>query len=100
MGRKVISVLILLCALWTTNARTADYTDRNPDCFRVIGGFHIPDDASLVSTATPEGRLIVFDDAWETIQERLHRPAFPGCDWQAKPNGFRAPAGKAANTQE
>ena len=100
MGRKVISLLILLSALWTTTAGAADNADKNPDLFRVISGSHFPDDASLVSTSTPEGRLIVFDDVWETIQERYYDPAFHGVDWQAKRTSFRAAAGRAANTQE
>src|SRR6185503_1703592 len=58
------------------------------------------DDSSLVSTATVEGRLAVFDDAWETIQERYYDPAFHGIDWQAKRTAFRPAAARAANTQE
>ena len=58
------------------------------------------DGSSLVSTATVEGRLAVFDDAWETIQERYYDPAFHGIDWQAKRTAFRPAAAKAANTQE
>ena len=38
------------------------------------------DDTSLVSTTTREGRLAVFDDVWETIQERYYDPAFRGID--------------------
>jgi C-terminal peptidase prc len=60
----------------------------------------LKDDSSLVSTSTPEGRLIVFDDVWETIQERYYDPAFHGVDWQTKRNTFRAAAGRAANSQE
>ena len=41
------------------------------------------DDASLVSTSTREGRLAVFDDFWETIQERYYDPTFHGIDWPA-----------------
>jgi carboxyl-terminal processing protease len=58
------------------------------------------DDSSLVSTATPEGRLAVFDDVWETIQERYYDPHFHGIDWQAKRVAFRQAAARAANTQE
>jgi len=83
MGRKLVSVLVLLFALWTISART-----------------HFTDDSSLVSTSTPEGRLAVFDDAWETIQERYYDPAFHGVDWTAKRNAFRTAAGRAANSQE
>ncbi|HEX3252281.1 MAG TPA: S41 family peptidase [Pyrinomonadaceae bacterium] len=111
MGRRVISVLILLCALWTISAneqvRKRDLPPHSqqrgqaglPDLF-YSQLFYDIDDSSLVSTATPEGRLIVFDDVWETIQERYYDPAFHGVDWQAKRNAFRAAAGRAANSQE
>ena len=60
----------------------------------------VGDDASVVSTATPEGRLVVFDDIWETIQDRYYDPRFRGIDWQAKRIAFRPAAAKAANTHE
>ena len=50
------------------------------------------DDSSLVSTATVEGRLAVFDDVWETIQERYYDRRFHGVDWQAKRATFRTAA--------
>ncbi len=56
------------------------------------------DDASLVSTTTREGRLAVFDDVWETIQERYYDPAFRGIDWNKKRTTFRSAAAQAANT--
>src|SRR5690242_7991865 len=55
------------------------------------------DDPSIVSTTTPEGRLAVFDDVWETIQERYYDPTHNGIDWQAKRNVFR-PAAAIANS--
>jgi carboxyl-terminal processing protease len=58
------------------------------------------DDSSLVSTATVEGRLAVFDDAWETIQDRYYDPKFHGIDWQAKRSLFRPAAARAGNTHE
>ncbi len=58
------------------------------------------DDSSLVSTATVEGRLVVFDDVWETIQGRYYDPKFHGIDWQAKRTAFRPLAARANNTQE
>jgi carboxyl-terminal processing protease len=58
------------------------------------------DDNSLVSTATVEGRLAVFDDVWETIQDRYYDPKFRGIDWQAKRTTFRPVAARAGNTQE
>src|SRR5687767_11044201 len=59
-----------------------------------------PDDPSLVNTATVEGRLAVFDDVWETIQERYYDPKFHGIDWQAKRNVFRPVAARASSTHE
>lgn len=58
------------------------------------------DDSSVVSTATPEGRLVVFDDVWETIQERYYDPTLNGIDWQAKRNLFRPAAAKATSAYE
>ena len=58
------------------------------------------DDSSVVSTATPEGRLIVFDDVWETIQERYYDPTLHGINWQDKRAAFRPAAAKASSTHE
>ncbi len=58
------------------------------------------DDATVVSTATVEGRLAVFDDVWETIQDRYYDPKFHGIDWQAKRTTFRPVAARAGNAQE
>jgi carboxyl-terminal processing protease len=60
----------------------------------------VRDDSKLVSTATVEGRLAVFDDVWETIQDRYYDPKFHGIDWQAKRTAFRPVAARAGNTQE
>jgi carboxyl-terminal processing protease len=58
------------------------------------------DDASVVSTTTPQGRLAVFDDAWETIEDRYYDPSFNGVNWQAKRESFRPAAAKATSTHE
>jgi carboxyl-terminal processing protease len=58
------------------------------------------DDSTLVSTATLEGRLAVFDDVWETIQERYYDPRFGGVDWQAKRTIFRNAAARAGGSHE
>jgi len=60
----------------------------------------VRDDSTLVSTATVEGRLAVFDDVWETIQDRYYDPKFHGIDWQAKRTTFRPVAARAGNAQE
>ena len=75
-------VLCLVLGAWSLAARTShDYS-------------------SLVSTTTPEGRLAVFDDVWETIQERYYDPKFHGIDWQAKRNVFRPVAARANGSHE
>jgi carboxyl-terminal processing protease len=58
------------------------------------------DDSAKVSTATLEGRMVVFDDVWDTIQARYYDPEFNGVDWQNSRTTFRPIAAKAANTQE
>jgi carboxyl-terminal processing protease len=58
------------------------------------------DDPPVVSTATVEGRLAVFDDVWETIQARYYDPGHNGIDWQAKRNAFRPVAAKANSVYE
>jgi carboxyl-terminal processing protease len=60
----------------------------------------VRDDSSLVSTNTVEGRLAVFDDAWETIQERYYDPKFHGIDWQAQRTTFRPAAARAGKPHE
>src|SRR5678816_228936 len=60
----------------------------------------VRDGNRLVSTATVEGRLAVFDDAWETIQERYYDPKFHGIDWQALRATFRPAAARASKPHE
>src|ERR1044072_966671 len=60
----------------------------------------VRDGNALVSTWTVEGRLAVFDDVWETIEDRYYDPKFHGIDWQAKRANFRPVAARAGNTQE
>src|SRR6185295_1538857 len=57
-------------------------------------------DSPSVSTATREGRLVVFDDVWETIRTRYYDPNFHGIDWDAKRQTFRSQAATAVNRQE
>src|SRR5438045_9759640 len=53
-----------------------------------------------ISTATLDGRLAVFDDAWETVRERYYDPAFHGVDWEAERAEFRPLAAAAETTAE
>ena len=57
-------------------------------------------DAIPISTATREGRLLVFDDAWETVRDRYYDPAFHGIDWQSQRLKFRPLAADAQSTAE
>jgi carboxyl-terminal processing protease len=57
-------------------------------------------DAALVSTATREGRLAVFDDAWARINERYYDQTFNGQDWDAQRTSFRGFAAEARSSQE
>src|ERR1044072_479430 len=88
-GRRGVVFRVLyfaLGALLVSQFSTASY-------FRAARG-----ESSLVSTNTVEGRLAVFDDAWETIQERYYDPKFHGIDWQAQRTTFRPAAGRAGKT--
>ena len=57
-------------------------------------------EAALISTATPEGRLAVFDDAWARINERYYDQTFHGLDWEAQRTTFRTLAAKAASSED
>lgn len=57
-------------------------------------------DAVMVSTATLEGRLAVFDDAWSRINDRYYDETFHGIDWEALRVNFRALAAKTETSAE
>jgi carboxyl-terminal processing protease len=78
----------VLCALLVSQFATASFVHA------------VRDDSSLVSTTTVEGRLAVFDDAWETIQERYYDTKFHGIDWQAQRATFRPAAARAGKPHE
>lgn len=85
-GARVL--YFVLCALLVSQLATASFVRA------------VRDDSSLVSTTTVEGRLAVFDDAWETIQERYYDPKFRGIDWQAQRTTYRPVAARAGKTHE
>jgi carboxyl-terminal processing protease len=51
-------------------------------------------------TDTRQGRLAVFDDVWETIDERYYDPYFGGTDWNGARTAFRLAAADAHSSQE
>jgi carboxyl-terminal processing protease len=53
-----------------------------------------------VTTLTLEGRLAVFDDAWQTINDRYYDSRFHGVDWTLQRSIFRAQAAESENAQE
>lgn len=61
-------------------------------------------DAPLVSTATHEGRMTVFDDAWATISERYYDRDFSGLakglTWDTQRTTFRALAAETSSGPE
>jgi carboxyl-terminal processing protease len=57
-------------------------------------------DSAPISTATREGRLAVFDDAWSTINQRYYDRAFNGIDWEHQRIVFRALAADSTSATE
>ena len=53
-----------------------------------------------VTTATREGRLAVFDEAWQTIRERYYDPALNGVDWDELRARLRPLAAEASGATE
>ena len=57
-------------------------------------------DSATASTTTPEGRLTVFDDVWQTVYDRYYDSSFHGVDWWGQRRLFRALAADARGQQE
>lgn len=53
-----------------------------------------------VTTATREGRLIVFDETWRTIRERYYDPTLHGVDWDELRASLRPLAAEARGETE
>lgn len=53
-----------------------------------------------VTTATREGRLVVFDDVWQTIRERYYDPELHGLDWEELRARLRPLAAEASGETE
>lgn len=53
-----------------------------------------------VTAATREGRLIIFDEAWQTIRERYYDPSLHGVDWEELRARLRPLAAEAAGETE
>ena len=57
------------------------------------------DDAAL-STDSPEGRAVVFDEVWRTVGERYYDPSMHGIDWEAERRRWQPVAFAAPNAAE
>jgi carboxyl-terminal processing protease len=57
-------------------------------------------DSASVSTTTAEGRLAVFDDVWQTVNDRYYDAKFHGVDWWAQRVQFRTQAADARDPDE
>lgn len=84
-------VVGLLVAVLLGNFSSVSIVERSQAAF---------DEAAFVSTSTRHGRLIVFDDVWETIQERYYDPTFRGVDWNATRTIFRPAVADAKSTHD
>jgi carboxyl-terminal processing protease len=75
-------VLVFICSeSGTTRARAARSND-------------------AATTLTREGRLAVFDDAWQTINDRYYDSRFRGIDWMLQRSIFRTQAAEAEDAKE
>ncbi len=88
------------------NRRCADFlrgTGALPTCvlaLALFAAFTFTFSAAAKETARGEARLAVFDDVWETINERYYDDTFHGVDWQSQRSKFRALAADAENSAE
>jgi carboxyl-terminal processing protease len=57
-------------------------------------------DAVIVSTTTREGRLAVFDDVWQTVQDHYYDANFHGVNWPVQRSVFRLQAADARGPHE
>jgi carboxyl-terminal processing protease len=80
-----VVLIITICAALSPPARSAGPGRPAPDS---------------LSTLTVEGRLAVFDDAWQTIFDRYYDPQFRGVDWTGLRAVYRPLAAEAANGRE
>jgi carboxyl-terminal processing protease len=97
MGKRTrVRILSALCLLAALSYYPLPFAlSPNLSSARAAGN-----DSVLVSTATPEGRLAVFDDAWSRINDRYYDQTFHGLDWDGQRTTFRALAAKADSSQE
>jgi carboxyl-terminal processing protease len=89
---KTVRVLSVLCLLATLSFCPFPFTPFPFSSART--------ESAVVSTATREGRLAVFDDAWSRINERYYDRRFHGLDWDAQRATFRSLAAEAGSSQE
>src|SRR4051812_1163107 len=68
--------------------------------FRHAGAFSRSASDVSVSTAGKEGREIVFDDFWATINDRYYDGRFNGVDWNGIRDTYRERAVSAGTTEE
>lgn len=57
-------------------------------------------DSRNVSTETREGRLLVFEEVWETVRARYYDASLRGLDWDALGARYRAEAASAGGREE
>jgi carboxyl-terminal processing protease len=68
--------------------------------FLLFPSYFVRADSPSVSTATSEGRLAVFDDVWQTVNDRYYDKNFHGVDWFAQRAKYRNLAAQAQSQTE
>ncbi|PWT81322.1 MAG: hypothetical protein C5B44_03995 [Acidobacteria bacterium] len=68
--------------------------------FPFSSGISRSDGSRFASTDTRQGRLAVFDDVWQTIEDRYYDPKFGGVDWRGPSSAFRQAAADAKGSHE
>jgi carboxyl-terminal processing protease len=86
-ARPFALLLLLFSSVFSSNALALDLPAET-------------NDSRAALTLTREGRLNVFDDVWQTINERYYDPSFHGVDWQREREEFRPLAASAQSSAE
>ena len=94
--RHVAAILAAIVSFW--------FISPFPVALSPLSSAHVEHNDPIVSTATREGRLAVFDDVWSTINERYYDPGFHellhGLNWDTQRTAFRSLAAQANSNQD
>jgi len=97
-ARGLVTTLILAILIWLV--AFSAYSTASTSPLRKSTRTESASDAGAVSTDTPEGRLAVFDDLWQTVADHYYTDTFHGVDWPAQRRLFRPLAAQARDARE